>query len=78
MMEDERSVSSTSCMMKSLRREFFVLRVDSMRLMIDGMLVEPWMQARIRSSSTAFLSLEFKDMSPSLRIVLVVMPRAGL
>jgi hypothetical protein len=34
--EEERSVSSTRCMTKSLSREFLVLRVDSMRLTREG------------------------------------------
>jgi len=79
MIEDERSVSSTRCMMKTLRSDFWVLRVDSMRLMIEGMLVGPWMQARTRRVFTTLLfSLEWVDMSPSFRIVLLTIPRAGL
>ena len=63
--------------MKSLTKELLVLRVDSMRLMMEGTLPGPWTQARTRSSSlTSFSELEVR--SPSLRWVLVGMPRAGL
>lgn len=50
--EEERSVSSMRCITYSLSREDLLAeRVDSMRLMSEGMLLGPWTQARTRSSS---------------------------
>lgn len=78
MIEEERSESSTRCIMNSFRNEFLVLRVDSINLMIEGMLFGPWIQANTRNSSN-FSFLELKEfMSTSLRRVLSLMPRAGL
>ena len=77
MMEEDRSVSSTKCITKSLREEFLVLRVDSVSVMRDGTLPELWTQARIRSSSLTGESLA--ERSRSLRWVGgVEPPRAGL
>jgi hypothetical protein len=36
-------------MMKTLRKDFFVPLVDSMRLITEGMLLGPWMQAKTRN-----------------------------
>ena len=72
MMDEDRSVSSTRCITKSLRDEFFVLRVASVRPMRDGTLPELWRQARIRSSSSPERSWSFRWVCG------VEPPRAGL
>lgn len=65
--------------MKSLRDEFFVLRVDSMRVMMEGTLPGPWTQARTRSWSEEVTFFEAEEeRSPSLRRVPEGMSRAGL
>lgn len=52
--------------MNSFRRDLAVLRDDSMKLIMEGMLFGPWIHAKTRNSFT----LELKElMSPSFRWV---------
>lgn len=81
MMEEDLSVSSTKCITKSLRDEFLVLRVDSVRVMRDATLLELWRQARIRSSSSAVeMSAERSRSLRCVRLEPLRLPprRAGL
>lgn len=72
--EEDRSVSSSRCVIYTLRREdLLVERVDSMRLMSEGMLVGLWTQARSRSSSE-----ELEEMDLGRQLPAVEKPRVGL
>jgi len=63
--------------MNNFIKDFFVLRVDSIKFMIEEILSGPWRQAKTLNFST-ISTLDFEELSPSFRGTFIELTRAGL